>query len=80
MKRFMQDLGDLTGLDIAAATRSAPVRDGATGPDANPAGGTAALARGALRWLGLASTDDGRCRSDGPPGMYAVALPAPRLH
>ncbi|WP_237479298.1 hypothetical protein [Lichenibacterium dinghuense] len=63
MKRFMQDLGDLTGLDIAAAVHCAPARAAATRSDAVPPG--AALARGALRWLGLAAAGDGRRRAGG---------------
>lgn len=83
MKRFMQDLGELAGLDIVAAELHAPVRAAGGRPGAVLAG--AALARGALRWLGLAAVDEGRCRAGEPAGadLPATGLqgtPAQRLH
>ena len=63
MKRLVQDLGDLTGLDIIVAARcAAPVRDAAMRSGQPPM--STALALGVLRWLGLALAAGGRRRSD----------------
>ncbi len=56
MRRLVQDLGDLTGLDIVAAARCSQVRD--------PAGRRVGATLAALRWLGLTPAGDGRCRRD----------------
>lgn len=76
MRRLVQDLGDLTGLDIVVAARCALVRDAAAQPDRAPTG--AALALEVLRWLGLAPASGGRCRLDDRSDVDGA--PSPRLH
>ena len=78
MMRFMQDLGDLTGLDIIAATWCAPVQGAAANPQDGAAGAT--LSRSALRWLGLTTVDGGRCRGGGSAYAEPVRRPASSCH
>ncbi len=78
MMRFMRDLGDLTGLDIVAATRCAPVQAAVASPQDGEAGATPS--RNALRWLGLTSVGDGRCRGGGSPHAEPVRRRASSCH
>lgn len=78
MMRFMRDLGDLTGLDIVATTRCAPVQAAVASPQDGAAEAT--LSRSALRWLGLTIVDDGRCRSGGSAHAEPVRRPASSCH
>ena len=78
MMRFMRDLGDLTGLDIVARDRCAPVQGAVASPQDGAAGAT--LSRSALRWLGLTPADDGRCRGGGSAHAESVRRPASSCH
>ena len=65
MKRLMQDLGDLRGLDMAADPRRVPVRGDESRLERIGVGSAVALVRGLLGRPDLAA-ENGRCRAVEP--------------
>ena len=80
MEHLMLGLGDLTGLDIIAATEHPSFAIGRS--DSGRARMRAAAARdlalGALRRLGLTAPSNGRCRADASRGRSASCLAGAR--